>query len=122
MDNDYFSEMGLLYYDDLSDNVKSLAKNHVFLIEKRAYKLELEKARKNYRENSHRSINDPYHIARVINGSKALNLIRQHGDLYLLKFIRSNLCMFNKDGDYFSFFDQVFYNNKNINEYPKIKD
>lgn len=88
------------YYDELSSEAKEQARQNVLLPEYEERERNIKKAYREYLANPNEAINDPYHIRRLINGGEALRKVKQYGNDYLIRFIRSNHTIFTDKGDY----------------------
>lgn len=93
----------LKYYDELTPAAQAEARRNIAASEKAGHSRNVAKAFRAYAEDANKAINDPLHIKRVINGGQAWRKIRQEGDAYLIRFIRSNRVTFTECGAYVSY-------------------
>ena len=91
---------GLLWFDDLSPELKDKARAQIIFIEKSANKTRRQLLKL---KPLHTRINDTKHIRRELNGIKALVRINKEGLNYLDKHISLNFCEFDNNGQYYTF-------------------
>lgn len=90
----------LFYFDELSPKAQEQAKINVMIPEFEAKTKRIDEAYQQYSANPNKAVNDPYHIQRLINGSKAIYKARAMGDKYLLPYLRQNCTIFTECGAY----------------------
>jgi len=91
---------GLLWFNDLSPELKNVARAQTLFIEKAVNRTKIQKLKLTP---LHQRINDKGHIKRIINNLKAQMLINTKGIEYLDKYIIGNFCEFDHKGQYYSF-------------------
>lgn len=90
----------LKYYDELPPSAQAQARRNVAASVQTYHGRNIGKAFFKFQCDPNRAINDPLHIRRIINGGEAWRKIRQEGDSYLIRFIRSNRVIFTECGAY----------------------
>lgn len=95
----------LKYYDELTPAAQAEARRNVAASVQTYHGRAIGKAFFKYQRDPHGAINDPLHIRRIINGGEAWRKIRQEGDAYLIRFIRSNRVIFTPCGAYVAYVD-----------------
>lgn len=91
---------GLLWFNDLSPELRNVARAQILFIEKSVNTTKIQKLKLTP---LHKRINDKYHIKRVLNNLKAQMLINTRGVDYLDKYIVENFCEFDQKGQYYTF-------------------
>jgi hypothetical protein len=97
-----FLDRNLFFFHQLSDTAKNNAMLTIIESARSANRRNISIAKKKYLENKHTAINDRYHITRIYNDASALRKINTYGVDYIVRFIVSNFCMFNVQGDLYS--------------------
>ncbi|AIA64683.1 hypothetical protein HL10_gp153 [Cronobacter phage CR8] len=90
----------LKYYDELTPAAQAQARRNAIASEAIHRKKHIEEARQRFKADPNKAINDPYHIRKLYNGGAAGRKIRQEGDAYTIRFIRSNRMIFTECGAY----------------------
>jgi hypothetical protein len=90
----------LLWFNDLSPELKSIARVQILFIEKSVNRTMIQKLKL---IPLHKRINDNNHIKRIINNLRAQMLINTRGVEYLDKYITGNFCEFDHKGQYYTF-------------------
>lgn len=93
----------LKYYDELTPAAQAEARRNVAASVQTYHGRNIGKAFFKFQRDPHGAINDPLHIRRIINGGEAWRKIRQEGDAYLIRFIRSNKVIFTECGAYVAY-------------------
>lgn len=96
----------LKYYDELTPAAQAEARRNIAASVQAGNSRNIAKALRAYVQDANRAINDPLHIKRVINGGEAWRKIRQEGDAYLIRFIRSNRVIFTPCGAYVAYVER----------------
>mgnify|MGYP003437266139 FL=1 len=91
---------GLLWFNDLSPELKKVARAQTLFIERAVNRTKIQKLKL---IPLHRRINDKGHIKRIINNLRAQMLINTKGVEYLDKYITGNFCEFDQKGQYYTF-------------------
>ncbi len=91
---------GLLWFNDLSPELKDVARAQTLFIEKAVNRTKIQKLKLTP---LHQRINDKGYIKRIINNLRAQMLINTKGIEYLDKYIIGNFCEFDHKGQYYSF-------------------
>lgn len=96
---------GLLWFTDLSDDAKNIARLWVTSMERAAFNNTMLEYK---RRPLHSRINNPAGLRILIKGHSALFKIKSQGNAYLDKFIISNFCEFDKEGQLYTFKNGVY--------------
>ena len=102
-------DMGLLFYDELSDEVKPIAFNCALFVEEQALSKQIDEQRKRSSLHIHKEINNPYHISSLVRISNYIKRYRVRRKVFEHTIIE-NLAMFNSDGMMFLFTEMRFAN------------
>ena len=90
----------LFYYDELTPAAQAEARRNVAASVSCHHGRYIARSWFKFKADPNKAINDPLHIRRVINNGEAWRKIRQEGDAYLIRFIRSNRVIFTSCGAY----------------------
>lgn len=93
----------LKYYDELTTAAQAEARRNIAASVQAGNSQNIANALRAYVQDANRAINDPLHVRRIINGGEAWRKIRQEGDAYLIRFIRSNRVIFTPCGAYVAY-------------------
>lgn len=98
--------MELFTFDDLSEEAKQYALRVIRHTVKDEIKRKVTEAREAYQKDANTAINDPYHISRITFVNCTFHRLRD--DRYLIDYIKQNLCMFSRDGKFYSYTQKKF--------------
>ncbi|PHM72277.1 hypothetical protein [Xenorhabdus sp. KJ12.1] len=99
----------LNYYQDLSPEAKTVARERVLAFEEEQYKSAVTRLKRIAVSNIHILINNPYHIRSITNHLQTIRKYQQAPLYQVERWLIENLCMFDAAGRYYLFSQQSFY-------------